>query len=180
MVIRKCIKYRSEELGITQDELAKRLGYKSRSTINKIELGINDVSYSKLIAIAAALETNLKDLLHWTKDGEPDEIDVILLRFIPRWNEGLPKEKIQSRGNVVYAIMSYVNAKDPDNPKLIALDKKICRVVDTADKLAEIIFNSTEQNLQLFTGLGHVHPHDVREKFKNVEQLSDHIEKYWL
>ena len=29
-------------LGWTQEDLAKRMGYKSKSTINKIELGIND------------------------------------------------------------------------------------------------------------------------------------------
>ena len=51
------IKKRREELGITQDELAHTLGYKSRSTISKIESGENDVSQSKLKAIADALHT---------------------------------------------------------------------------------------------------------------------------
>ena len=32
------IRNRREELGLSQDELGKRLGYKSRSSINKIEL----------------------------------------------------------------------------------------------------------------------------------------------
>ena len=36
MTIGQRIKERREELDITQDELAKRLGYKSRSSINKI------------------------------------------------------------------------------------------------------------------------------------------------
>ena len=31
------IKERRESLGMSQEELAKKLGYKSRSTINKIE-----------------------------------------------------------------------------------------------------------------------------------------------
>ena len=31
------IKSRREELGLTQDDLALKLGYKSRSSINKIE-----------------------------------------------------------------------------------------------------------------------------------------------
>ena len=35
----KRIRSRREELGISQDELAKRIGYKSRSSINKIEMG---------------------------------------------------------------------------------------------------------------------------------------------
>lgn len=57
------IKARREELGMTQDELAKKLGYRSRSTINKIELGINDIGQSKIIAFAKALNTTTSYLL---------------------------------------------------------------------------------------------------------------------
>lgn len=57
------IRVRREELNLSQDELAKRMGYKSRSTINKIELGINDVSQSKIIAFAKALNTTVGYLM---------------------------------------------------------------------------------------------------------------------
>ena len=50
----KRIRSRREELGISQDELAKRVGYKSRSSINKIELGKNDITQSKIAEIAFA------------------------------------------------------------------------------------------------------------------------------
>ena len=36
---------------LTMDELAEELGYSSRSTINKIEKGINDISYEKLLLL---------------------------------------------------------------------------------------------------------------------------------
>lgn len=52
-----------ESLGLSQDELAKRLGYKSRSTIAKIESGSNDIPQSKIAAFAAALETTPAHLL---------------------------------------------------------------------------------------------------------------------
>lgn len=55
-MIGKKVKARREQLGLTQEELAKKLGYKSKSTINKIELDINDVSQSKLLKLADALE----------------------------------------------------------------------------------------------------------------------------
>lgn len=57
------IKNRREELGLSQQELAKRMGYRSRSSINKIELGKNTVSLSKLARLAEALETTVEYLL---------------------------------------------------------------------------------------------------------------------
>lgn len=49
------IKLRREEVGLTQDELARNLGYKSRSSINKIELGKQNIKQSALVKIALAL-----------------------------------------------------------------------------------------------------------------------------
>ena len=48
----KIIKQRRELLGLTQEDLAKRLGYKGKSSINKIELGIADIPRAKLPAFA--------------------------------------------------------------------------------------------------------------------------------
>ncbi|MDE5764507.1 MAG: helix-turn-helix domain-containing protein [Ruminococcus sp.] len=50
------IRTRREELGMTQDELAEKIGYKSRSSINKIEKGGNDLPRSKITAFAKALD----------------------------------------------------------------------------------------------------------------------------
>ena len=38
MTIGQRVKIRREELGMSQEELAKKIGYKSKSSINKIEL----------------------------------------------------------------------------------------------------------------------------------------------
>lgn len=57
MELYKKIKARREELGMSQEELATKLGYKSRSTINKIEMGKNDITQSKIKAFAEALQT---------------------------------------------------------------------------------------------------------------------------
>ena len=59
------IKQRREELGLTQEELAKKMGYKSKSTINKIEAGINDITQSKVIAFAKVLNTTVAYLMGW-------------------------------------------------------------------------------------------------------------------
>ena len=54
MTIGERIKFKREELNISQDELARRLGYKSRSSINKIELGLQNLNQSKIKAIGRA------------------------------------------------------------------------------------------------------------------------------
>ena len=51
------IRKRRFELKMSQQELADAMGYKTRSTIAKIESGENDVSQKKLQRLAAVLET---------------------------------------------------------------------------------------------------------------------------
>lgn len=63
------IRVRREEMGLSQDELARRLGYKSRSSINKIELDQRNLTQSKIKAIADALETTPAYVMGW---NEPD------------------------------------------------------------------------------------------------------------
>ena len=63
MELYKRIKARREELGMSQEGLATKLGYKSRSTINKIEMGKNDITQSKIIAFANALQTTQSYLM---------------------------------------------------------------------------------------------------------------------
>ena len=57
------IKRRRYELKMSQQELADALGYKTRSTIAKIESGENDVSQKKLMRIASVLETTVETLV---------------------------------------------------------------------------------------------------------------------
>lgn len=59
------IKMKREELGMSQEELAKKLNYKSRSSINKIELGVNDLPQSKIAEFAIALDTTVAELMGW-------------------------------------------------------------------------------------------------------------------
>ena len=59
------IRSRREELRMSQEELATRLGYKSRSTIAKIESSKNDLTQSKIVAFAEALSTTARWLLDY-------------------------------------------------------------------------------------------------------------------
>jgi len=57
------IKKRRYELRMSQQELADAMGYKTRSTIAKIESGENDVSQKKLQKFAAVLDTSVEELI---------------------------------------------------------------------------------------------------------------------
>ena len=59
-----------KRLGWTQEELAKRMGYKSKSTINKIEMGINDIPQSKIVQFAEVLGTTPAHLMGWNQEEE--------------------------------------------------------------------------------------------------------------
>ena len=71
MTIGERIKLKRESLNLSQEELAKRLGYKSRSSINKIELGKSDITQHKVVAFANALHTTTAYLMG-IGDGTPE------------------------------------------------------------------------------------------------------------
>ena len=68
------IKNRREELGYSQEELASKLGYKNRSSIHKIETGVNDIPQSKIKAFADALNTTPAFLMGWDLEKKEGEI----------------------------------------------------------------------------------------------------------
>lgn len=75
MTIYERIKYLREKQGLSQQDLADKLGYKSRSAINKIELGLRDISQSKVIAFANALNVDPAYLLGWSDDENGNNVD---------------------------------------------------------------------------------------------------------
>lgn len=68
----KNIKNKRLEMGISQEELARRTGYTNRSSIAKIESGKVDLSQTKIMQFAEALDTTPSDLMGW--DEEPASI----------------------------------------------------------------------------------------------------------
>ena len=76
------IRARRIELGLTVEELAKKMGYKDKSSISKIENGKADIPQSKVIAFARALNTTTAYLMG---------IDTAKERSIPAGFQPLPK-----------------------------------------------------------------------------------------
>jgi len=68
------IKERRESLGMSQDELAEKMGYKSRSTIAKIEKGVNDVTQTNIVKFAEILRTTPAYLMGWEKEQKNNDI----------------------------------------------------------------------------------------------------------
>ena len=69
------IKLRRKMLNLTQDELALKLGYKSGSSINKIELGLADIPQSKIKLFAKVLQTSPSYLINWDEDSDVPVFD---------------------------------------------------------------------------------------------------------
>ena len=72
--------------GWSQDELAKKLGYTSRSTVNKIELGINDITQSTLKKIAEVFSIDPCELIVET----PLDMEAMYRK----WDSELPDQEI--------------------------------------------------------------------------------------
>ena len=70
-----------EKRGMSQEELAIKAGYSSRTTINKIENGVNDPPLSKVELIADALYTTPAVLMGWV-DEEVREQDEVLANIV--------------------------------------------------------------------------------------------------
>lgn len=65
------IKALREELGLSQEALAEKVGYKDRSSIAKIEAGLVDLSQSKIAAFATALHVTPAQLMGITTSTPP-------------------------------------------------------------------------------------------------------------
>ncbi len=66
------VKEARERKGLSQTELAELMGYKSRSSINKIESGERDIPRSSLIQLAEKLDVTPQYLMGWTDEITPD------------------------------------------------------------------------------------------------------------
>ena len=63
-IVGLAIRKRRKGLGLSQSELASRLGYKDHSTLAKVETGVNDITVDTLFKYAEALGLSATDLLN--------------------------------------------------------------------------------------------------------------------
>lgn len=61
----KIIRKRRDELGLTQLELAKRMGYSSKAAISRVENGDDNLTTPRIVKFAEALDTTPGYLMGW-------------------------------------------------------------------------------------------------------------------
>ena len=114
--IGKNIRHFRENLGWSQEELARRMGYKSKSTINKVEQGVNDIPQKKIAEYAAVLGVAPAVLLGLTGDTENKKSDamasvVVKMRNDPNFFKVVEKlarldaDKLQSVDQLLSAFL---------------------------------------------------------------------------
>lgn len=129
--IGKRIRERREELQITQEELAIRIGYKTRASINKIETGDRNLAQSKIKAIADALSTTPSYIMGWDEKPKQLHQKIRVLGSVPA---GIPVEAIEDVvdwEDISYTDAEYIGLKvkgDSMFPKYIEGDTVIVRI----------------------------------------------------
>lgn len=94
------IKSRRQELGLTQIELAHRLGYKSKVSICKVENGDDNLTSDRIAKFARALECEPAVLMGWNYETvHPTDEDKIIESFV--------QLKQEARMRVLQRLMLY-------------------------------------------------------------------------
>ena len=131
MEIGERIKKRREELGMSQEELAQKAGYKSRSSINKIEVDGRGLPQSKISAIAKALDTTPAYIMGWeenyylgenlqrifrilSKEFEVSENELIRCFFSKDFVDLLTSKKFITLDIMRHALTEYLAMHDQD------------------------------------------------------------------
>ena len=91
------VKYRREQLDLSQEELAKKAGYKNKSMISRIEHGSFVLSNDKIYILAKALEITPEFLLGWADEDYEDYEGNRRARLMSRYDELEDFEKAMVR-----------------------------------------------------------------------------------
>lgn len=141
--------------GISQEDLAKKLGYKSRSTIAKIENGENNLTQNKIAQFAKALNVSISYLLNGIEDPSSNVVKGIRIPILGRVVAGIPLEAIEdiegweeitprmASGGEFFALRIRGASMEP---KLVDGDIVIVRKQSTVDNgdIAIVLVNGNE------------------------------------
>ena len=117
-----------KKAGMTQEDLALKVGYKTRSSINKIEMGKRDLPQRKIAEIAYALGVSPASLLE-SPDAEQQEAPA-----------SSKAEALDSFESVKTALMRVIDERTGGRP----LTVQERTVIESAFKLLSTMFDDPE------------------------------------
>ena len=77
MTIGKRIQRRRMEIGMSQEELAKKMGYQDRSTISMVETGRRDVPWENVVKYATVLNCSPYYLMKWQDPIGDEDLGIL-------------------------------------------------------------------------------------------------------
>ena len=147
------IKKRRLELNMSQEELALKVGYESRSAINKIELGKIGISQDKVERFAEALNTSTAYLQGKLDDSDLPQIDLdkiirraeeLRIKYNPgkeKWEKRLSYQPFDVATEIGFADDALINTVH----KICGLDYDIDVTIEDVKKI-ELIQNFIQDN----------------------------------
>ena len=137
----KYIRQAREMRGWTQEELAHRMGYKSKSTINKIEMGINDMSQSKILQYAKVLGVTPAFLMGWDDEAIKNSSIIPLISIM------------REDGTFLNLVEEFAYKKDKLQPLVFRMcaDDEFLKMVCDLSNLDDVQLSSISQLLSAFT-----------------------------
>ena len=122
------VRLRREQLGLSQEELARRMGYRSRSSITKLEKGINDLPQSKLEELAAAQPQQEQTETEEEAEDAPEEGEnsqtALVMAHVRRYLEDnyMFDLSLDSVGEILHISPAYLSAQFKKYQKMNFLD----------------------------------------------------------
>ena len=154
---------RRKELNMTQDELAQKMGYKSKAAISKIETNVNDVAHSTLVQFAKALDTSVAYLVGADDDSLLDRANAVHPVLLPL--VGLDNaERVQA----------LIDDNQPDKAAELCRSLVIKSTLNPeSSELAELLesLRGREDMRMLFKLAKDATPEDVRQAVRIIEAL---------
>ena len=136
------IKARRIALGWTQEDLAKRTGYTSKSSINKIELGINDIPQRKIVQFANALGISIEEMFssepqHKATISKADDLTITIPFVNQKLSAGTGED--------------YLSDNDIET-KTINISEYLARGIDKATLLAAEVRGDSMVDERIYSG----------------------------
>ena len=145
------VRERRAALGLSQEELADRMGYRSKSSITKLEKGVNDLPQSKLEELAAAQPQPEQTETEEEAEDAPEESEnsqtALVMAHVRRYLEDnyMFDLSLDSVGEILHISPAYLSAQFKKYQKMNFLDCLTELRINAAKELLADPFRSSAE-----------------------------------